>query len=90
MKLKSFEELKETNLKGYCYYVDSWSMSMTSARSYQPECWIVLEDNSVECTVANRDTRQWTKTSPKETIARIIAHNPAIDGKTYQNLIEKI
>lgn len=88
MKLKSFEELKNTDLKGYCFYVDAWGMSMTSRNSYQPELWIVLEDVLFECTIARYNMRHWTKTVKKELVASSIANNPAIDSKTFENLID--
>ena len=85
MKLKSFEELKQENLKGYCYYVSAWGMSMTSRNSYQPELWVVLEDNGTECIVAEEKYPTWTKKFTKERTASLIADYPAIDSQTYEN-----
>lgn len=88
MKLKSFEELKNTDLKGYCYFVPAWGMSQTSRHSYEPELWIVLEDNDTECIVARDDSRSWTTKFPKERVIYLIIDNPAIDPKTFTNLIK--
>ena len=91
MKLKSFEELKNENLKGYCYYVSAWGMSMTSRHSYQPIMWIVLEDNGTECIVAEYEQQSWTKkTLAKELVAATIARNPAISSETFANLIKEV
>jgi len=90
MKLKSYDQLKEINLVGYCYFVSAWGMSMTSRHSYDPEMWIVLEDNGTECTVANYKNQIWTKKIQKNSIASEIASNPAICGETYTNLIKEV
>ena len=88
MKLKNLEELKETNLKGYCYYVPAWGMSMTSRHSYDPELWIVLEDDGNECVVAEYKNQSWTKKFSKERTALLIVDYPAINGTTFTNLIK--
>ncbi len=89
MSLKSYEELKDLDLKGYCYYVDAWGMSMTSRHSYSPELWIVLEDTGTECVVSAFDNQSWTEKRSKDNIARAIAGYPAISSETNKNLIKK-
>lgn len=88
MKLKSYEELKNTNLKGYCYYKDAWSMTRTSRNTYEPELWIVLEDDGNECIVAECGHETWTNKLPKDIVCRQLVTHPAIDSKTYANLIK--
>lgn len=90
MKLKSYDQLKEISLAGYCYFVAAWGMSMTSRHSYNPEMWIVLEDNGTECTVAEYERPSWTRKYSKDYIARQIASYPAISSETYTNLIKEV
>lgn len=90
MNLKSYEELKSLDLTGYCYFVSAWGMSMTSRHSYDPEMWIVLEDNGTECTVAEHKYQSWTKKLPKDYIAREIASYPAISSETFTNLVKEV
>ena len=87
MALKSLDELKQTNLKGYYYYKDAWGMTMTSRNAYEPELWVVLEDDGDNCVVAECGHESWTKTFPKELVCKLIAGYPAIDAKTYSNKI---
>ena len=88
--MKSLEELKSLDLKGYCYYVSAWGMSMTSRHSYQPELWIVLEDNGTECVVSEFGKEFWKKTLTKDRAAYAIADYPAICGDTYTNLVKQL
>lgn len=89
------DELKNVNLKGYCYFVAAWGMSSTSRHSYDPEQWIVLEDSGMECIVAPIKSQSWTKTYRKETVAGFIANYPALgewneELKSYENKVVKL
>lgn len=96
MSLKKYEELKNINLRGYCYYEDAWGMTMTSRHAYDPERWVVIEDDGEKCTVArynkeaNYDrSRTWTNTPSKDYVAKRIHSNPCI-SKDGDNFIQDI
>lgn len=91
--LKNLEELSETNLKGYGYYVAAWGMTMTSRHAYDPELWIVVEDDGENCKVArhNKDgVYKWTETRNRARVVESIHDYPCISAETKTNFIQQI
>lgn len=97
MTLKKYDELKDINLKGYCYYEDAWGMTMTSRHAYDPELWVVIEDEGENCTVAryNNDSNYVNALANvrlKDYVARKVHSNPCINndgGNFIQEITEK-
>lgn len=93
--LLTFDELLESNLKGFGYYVSAWSMSMTSRHSYNPELWVVIEDNGDQCIVAQYQKSGnyyncWTQTLDKNRAAKNIHDFPCMTGSDNHNFIQEI
>jgi len=64
--------IQVTTLQGRKFFIDAWSMTMTSRNAYEPENWIVLEDKGDTCIIAklkdNKPSDSWTKEWSREKV----------------------
>lgn len=72
----NYEQLMQTNLKGYKYFSMGLSMTATSRNAYTTEYYVVIEDNGESCVVAELNNKSYTRTLSKSSVAESVANRP--------------
>jgi hypothetical protein len=89
----NFEQLMETDLKGYKYN-ESYKGYTRSGFGVIDDYYIVLEDDGETCSVADLETKKWVKKWSKRAIAQKLAYAPLLkwnaEAKAYVNDIEQL
>ena len=89
----TYEQLMQTNLKGYKYSETSEGYTMTGWGTID-EYYVVLDDDGETCVVAQRDYHKRTRTLTKEQAARKVAKQPSLvwseEKQMTVNAIEKL
>lgn len=89
----NYEQLMETNLKGYTFSVITHGYTRTGYGTID-EHYLVLEDDGENCVVANYETRTGNRTWSKKKTAAAIDKGPLQvwnkEKKCYENKIESL
>jgi len=89
----TYEQLMETNLKGYKYFETYEGYTRTGWGTIDDN-YVVIEDDGENCVVAYMHDRGRTKTMPKTTVASKVAKKPFLEWSKEKNMsvnaIEKI
>lgn len=89
----TYEQLKQTNLKGYKFFETYEGYTRTGWGTIDDN-YVVIEDDGENCVVAYMNDRDRTKCWSKDTVASKIARKPFIEWSNEKNMsvnaIEKI